>query len=145
MHPDYAVQAQFRFGEAILKARTLLITDLPANRRAKSFFRLAPILAATLAVGSCFAPAVRGTGPSDSLSSEDAKVGSTESANVTIPGPLRSFLRMAGISQKVSPEEVMPLLARNVFELGYEERWPKRRPSEFLFLFSPFLEEGGGL
>ena len=103
MHPNCAVQAQFRFGEAILKARTLL-TDLPANRRAKSFFRLAPILAATLSVGSCFAPAVRGTGPSDSLSFEDAKVGSDESANVTIPGPLRSFLRMAGISQKVSPE-----------------------------------------
>ena len=122
MHPNYAVQAQFRFGEAILKARTLLLTDLRANRRAKSFFRLAPILAATLSVGSCLAPAVWGTGSTDFLSSEDAKVGSTESAIVTIPGPLRSFLRMAGISQKVSPEEVIPLLARNVFVLGYEGR-----------------------
>jgi len=141
MHLDCAVQAQFRFGEAILKARTLLLTDLPANRRAKSFFRLAPILAATLAVGSCFAPALRGTGPSASLSSEDAKVGSTESANVTIPGPLRSFLRMAGISQKVSPEEVMPLLARNVFVLGYEGRWPKGRPSEFLILLTRYVQQ----
>ena len=57
-----------------MKARTLLLTGLPANRRAKSSLRLAPILAATLAVGSCFPPAVRGTGPSDSLPSEDAKV-----------------------------------------------------------------------
>src|SRR3989454_3794914 len=141
MHLDCVVQAQFRFGEAILKARTLHLTDLPANRRAKSFFRLAPILAATLAVGSCFAPAVRGTGPSASLSSEDAKVGSTESANVTIPGPLRSFLRMAGISQKVSPEEVMPLLARNVFVLGYEGRSPKGRPSEFLILLTRYVQQ----
>src|SRR5580693_9509514 len=37
----------------------------------------------------------------------------------TIPGPLRSFLRMAGISQKVSPDEVLPLLARNVVISGY--------------------------
>ena len=37
----------------------------------------------------------------------------------TIPGPLRSFLRMAGISQKVSPDDVLPLLARNVFMEGY--------------------------
>lgn len=38
----------------------------------------------------------------------------------TIPGPLRSFLRMAGISQKTTPEEVLPLLSRNVFMQGYE-------------------------
>ncbi len=35
-----AVQARFRFGEEILKAHTLLLTDLPAKRCAKSFFRL---------------------------------------------------------------------------------------------------------
>ena len=39
---------------------------------------------------------------------------------VTIPGPMRSFLRMAGISQEASPEEVLPLLARNVSLLGYD-------------------------
>src|SRR6266568_672409 len=119
-----------------LKARTLLLTDVPAKRCAKFLIRLATILAATLSVGSCFAPAVRGTAPSDSLSSEDAKVGSPESANVAIPGPLRSFLRMAGISQKVSPEEVMPLLARNVFVLGYEGRSPKGRPFTYSFSMS---------
>ena len=37
-----------------------------------------------------------------------------------IPGPLRSFLRMAGISQQVRPDEVLPLLSRNVFVDGYE-------------------------
>jgi len=39
---------------------------------------------------------------------------------VAIPGPLRSFLRMAGISQEVMPDEVLPLLARNVSLHGYE-------------------------
>ena len=41
------------------------------------------------------------------------------SETVEIPGPLRSFLRMAGISQEVTPEEVLPLLARNVALYGY--------------------------
>lgn len=39
---------------------------------------------------------------------------------VTIPGPLRSFLRMAGISQEVAPPDVLPLLSRNVVLRGYE-------------------------
>lgn len=39
--------------------------------------------------------------------------------SIVIPGPLRSFLRMAGISQEVSPEQVLPMLARNVSLYGY--------------------------
>ena len=44
---------------------------------------------------------------------------------VNVPGPLRSFLRMAGISQKISAEEVLPLLARNVAVEGYQGRKDK--------------------
>jgi len=77
-----------------------------------------------------------GTASSDS-SSADAKGGSPESANVAIPGPLRPFLRMAGISQQVSPEEVMPFLARNVFVLGYERRSRK----EFLILLTRYVQQ----
>ncbi len=121
-----------------MKAHTLLLTK---RRCARCFFHLPLILAATLSVGSCFAPAARGTTPPDSLPSEDAKVGSPEPAYVAIPGPLRSFLRMAGISQKVSPEEVIPLLARNVFTLGYEGQWRKGRPSEFLILLTRYVQQ----
>jgi len=39
---------------------------------------------------------------------------------VAIPGPLRSFLRMAGISQEAPPEDVLPLLARNISLHGYQ-------------------------
>jgi len=124
-----------------MRALTLLLNDLETKRCAKScaksLFRLAAILAATLSVGSCFAPAVRGIAPSDSLSLDDAKVGSPESASVAIPGPLRPFLRMAGISQKVSPEEVMPLLARNIFDLGYSGRSPKG----FLILLTRYVQQ----
>ena len=48
---------------------------------------------------------------------------------------------MAGISQKVSSEEVMPLLARNVFVLGYEGRAPKGRPAEFLILLNRYVQQ----
>ncbi len=123
-----------------MRACTLLLTYLPAGRCAKSL-RLAGILGATLFLGSCLAPAARCTVLSDSLASEDARVGSPESASLTIPGPLRSFLRMAGISQKVLPEEVMPLLARNVFILGYQGQFPKGRPSEFLILLTRYVQQ----
>jgi hypothetical protein len=56
---------------------------------------------------------------------------------VAIPGPLRSFLRMAGISQQVSPEDVMPLLARNSYLLGYEQT----TQSEFLRLLNRYLHQ----
>ena len=52
-----------------------------------------------------------------------------------IPGPQRSFLRMAGISQKITPEEVLPLLGRNVFVDGYEAG----RPTEFLLLLRRYV------
>ena len=39
---------------------------------------------------------------------------------VTIPGPLRSFSRMAAISNDIQPEDVLPALARNVVTNGYQ-------------------------
>jgi hypothetical protein len=38
----------------------------------------------------------------------------------TIPGPLRSFSRMAAISPESSPEDLLPALARNVVTNGYQ-------------------------
>jgi hypothetical protein len=59
----------------------------------------------------------------------------------TIPGPLRSFLRIAGISQKASSEEVMPLLARNVFLIGYQGSGLASRPTEFLILLRRYVQQ----
>jgi hypothetical protein len=56
---------------------------------------------------------------------------------VTIPGPLRSFLRMAGISQQISPDDVLPLLARNSYLLGYNES----TQTEFLRLLNRYLHQ----
>ena len=43
---------------------------------------------------------------------------------------------MAGISQKIAPEEVLPLLSRNVFTEGYEGT---ARPTEFLILLRRYV------
>ncbi len=57
--------------------------------------------------------------------------------SVVIPGPLRSFLRMAGISQKILPEDVLPLLARNSYLQGYESG----RETEFLILLDRYVHQ----
>lgn len=56
---------------------------------------------------------------------------------VVIPGPLRSFLRMAGISQKIPADEVLPLLSRNVFMQGYSQQ----KATEFLILLDRYVQQ----
>ena len=56
---------------------------------------------------------------------------------VAVPGPLRSFLRMAGISQQAPAEQVLPLLARNVFIQGYQVG----KPTEYLLLLQRYVQQ----
>ncbi len=58
-------------------------------------------------------------------------------SNLTIPGPLRSFLRMAGMRQRISPSEVLPMLARNVVFEGYQ----LGKPTEFLILLRRYVRQ----
>jgi len=49
---------------------------------------------------------------------------------------------MAGISQKISTEEVLPLLARNIAVEGYQGRKDsKGRPTEFLLLLKRYVDQ----
>jgi hypothetical protein len=61
----------------------------------------------------------------------------TPQNTVIIPGPLRSFLRMAGISQQVSEDDVLPLLARNAYTTGYVGGMP----TEYLRLLERYLQQ----
>lgn len=74
--------------------------------------------------------------------SEPAGLGPASSAfqpaqRVIIPGPMRSFLRMAGISQQVAPDDVLPLLARNSYLIGYDIS----TQTEFLRLLNRYLHQ----
>lgn len=53
-----------------------------------------------------------------------------------IPGPRRSFLRMAGISQKITSSEVLPLLSRNVYTQGFQGT---SQATEFLILLRRYV------
>ena len=81
------------------------------------------------------APAVNP--PSSASDADSAEIAPPASNTVLVPGPLRSFLRMAGISQKISPDEVLPLLARNVYTLGFRSG----RPTEFLILLQRYVTQ----
>jgi hypothetical protein len=71
-------------------------------------------------------------------SSSEQSVASTElENNVTIPGPLRSFLRMAGVRQRILPKEVLPIIARNVLLHGYQSK----RPTEYLILLRRYFHQ----
>jgi hypothetical protein len=58
------------------------------------------------------------------------------SSTYLVPGPLRSFLRMAGVSRGVSAEEVLPLVSRNVYTQGFGI---SGRPTEYLILLSRYV------
>ena len=49
-----------------------------------------------------------------------ARPAAEEAETIVIPGPLRSFSRMAAISRDLRPEEVLPAVARNVVTNGYQ-------------------------
>ena len=106
-----------------------------------------PLCLSALAVVTLFFPCCLSASGADVAStvsnqSEAAPSSSAEdnapasSSEFNIPGSLRSFLRMAGISQKVAPEEVLPLLSRNVFMQGYEGY---KQQTEFLILLRRYV------
>lgn len=78
--------------------------------------------------------------PSSSEPVENSDQGAAPSPienTVTIPGPLRSFLRMSGISQEVTPPEVLPLVAHNAVLQGYE----MGKATEFLVLLRRYVHQ----
>jgi hypothetical protein len=57
---------------------------------------------------------------SSGLSLPQSSPATTEQAYIEIPGPLRSFARMAALSPDLKPEDLLPALARNVVTNGYQ-------------------------
>ena len=90
-------------------------------------FRTHIVLAVFLILGTC-AYAIAATSSTGAASADTPQATTSNGATlpiqqgetIEIPGPLRSFLRMAGISQEIGPNEVLPLLARNAFLYGYQ-------------------------
>jgi hypothetical protein len=108
------------------------------------------LLAFLVAVSCCFSAYALSTvrhsswnlesplpGDGNGAQAPDGVPPSLPSVEITIPGPLRSFLRMAGISQKASAQETMSLLANEVNLRGYFHG----RPTEFLTLLLRYMQQ----
>ncbi|HEV2275709.1 MAG TPA: hypothetical protein VGR96_16165 [Acidobacteriaceae bacterium] len=79
--------------------------------------------------------------PTSSVPAPKSAVSTLSPETVTLPGPLRSFLRMAGISQSTAPEQVLPYLAHNIYTFGFQSG----KPTEFLLLIDRYLRQAGEL
>src|ERR1700712_1302973 len=115
-------------------------------RKARRFSKRYPMMKCPLRTFATFVSALSlcvcsfAYSPSDPPNTGSAKTAAPPQAaveTVAIPGPLRSFMRMAAISQKVAPEDVLPLLARNVFMQGYQ----RGTPTEFLLLLGRYIQQ----
>ncbi len=102
---------------------------------------LLALLAFLLCPCVSFVPGAWGAVSPRSSPPEENEIQHPDVTTVTIPGPLRPFLRMAAISQKVSPEEVLPLFAHNVFLQGYQGRGSDVQPTEFLLLLRQYVQQ----
>ncbi len=61
---------------------------------------------------------------------------------VQIPGPLRSFSRMAALAPDLSPEDLLPALARNVVTSGYQATGGEvLEPTEYLKLVIRYVSQ----
>lgn len=83
------------------------------------------------------------TNPNSTISNEmdGGAEGAQPSNVVNVPGPLRSFLRMAGLSQDISTPEVLPILSHTVVLQGYM----MGRPTEFLVLLRRYVNQANEL
>ncbi|HEX5226289.1 MAG TPA: hypothetical protein VFW44_01205 [Bryobacteraceae bacterium] len=62
----------------------------------------------------------RSAGGTDFSLTPAAALPPENTASISIPGPLRSFSRMAALAPESNPEDLLPALARNVVTNGYQ-------------------------
>ncbi len=112
---------------------------LVSSARSRSFLTAAfLILCAPGAYSQNVSPVALSEGPSNHAQEIPAFVFDSQ---VTVPGPLRSLERMAGISQQAELSDVLPLLARNVYVQGYVGWQDQGRPTEFLILLGRYFNQ----
>jgi hypothetical protein len=79
----------------------------------------------------------------DDLQLPSASAPAGRNDTVLIPGPMRSFARMAALSPDVQPDDVLPALARNVVTNGYQAARSndELEETEFLKLVHRYLSQ----
>ncbi|MGA2753173.1 MAG: hypothetical protein ABSE53_05350 [Terracidiphilus sp.] len=100
--------------------------------------RFSTVFAVTLLIlGACSVARAAEPASGGGATADENPSGAKPPETIIIPGPLRSFLRMAGISQESQPGEVLPLLARNAFLYGHQ----LGKKTEYLVLEDRYVQE----
>jgi len=109
-------------------ARRLVILDLMVGDRERAQHHLEDYRAA---------------GGRDFAFSESAALAADKRQTIAIPGPLKSFSRMAALAPDTSPEDVLPALARNVVTNGYQASGSNQilEQTEYLKLVVRYLSQ----
>lgn len=108
-------------------ARSLVLLDLIAGDRAAAGAHLEAYRAAGGGEWSGGLPAGTPVGPPQTIE---------------IPGPLRSFARMAALAPDLPPQELLPALARNVVTSGYRATGGEvLEPTEYLKLVTRYVSQ----
>ena len=68
-------------------------------------------------------------------------VSASQSSTLLIPGPLDHFLRLAAVSRQANPDEVLPLVSRQVFMNGYNGSVRPSSQSEYLILLKRYVDQ----
>ena len=129
--PVYEKLLELLSGPARVRvAQRLVLLDLLEGDRQAAERRLAAYRAAGGQPWGGSIPAPKGGPP------EDGQI-------IAIPGPLRSFARMAAVSPDVGPADLLPALARNVVTNGYQASagGEALEPTEYMKLILRYLSQ----
>jgi len=123
---DHAARAEI--------TRRLALLDLIEGDQRAAAAHLAEYQAAGGRAAPEILSALRSEPPGEQLPSQ---------SETEIPGPLRSFARMAALSTDLAPADVLPALARNVITNGYQASRSNEalEPTEYLKLVNRYLSQ----
>ena len=135
-----------RYGDpSSRQAYTRLLARLQQDGDASRAATVARRLAALDLLAGDRSAAVRDLQTFGTLSGKpEALPSSAENAQTaSLPGPLRSFARMAAIPPDITPQDVLPALARNVVTNGYQatRASEEMEPTEYLKLVHRYLSQ----
>jgi len=116
-----------RTQDALRSARRAVLLDLIAGDRASTETDLATY------------SSLGGTG----LQLPGAPAGGIQKQSIPIPGPIRSFARMAALSADIQPDNILAALARNVVTNGYQASHSNElmEETEYLKLVQRYLSQ----
>jgi hypothetical protein len=113
---DPDARAAFRKAAAEWKKQSHPSEAMAAQRRAV----MLDLIAGDRAAAETDLDEYRELGGHDLSLPPDGNTAAASYQSITIPGPYRSFARMAALSQDAGPADILPALARNIITGGYQ-------------------------